>query len=521
MREHGERGGAGGSGESVSAGAGPYLLGIDSGLTVTKAVLFDEEGQQRGVGAVNNVHDSPHPRWVQQDMKAVWEGCKGAIRQALKEAGITGEEVASIGLTGHGDGVYLVDEKGEPAAPAVLSLDSRAEDILERWRDSGVAGELMRLTGQRPFAAQSPPILAWFKENDPGVLEKTKQLLYVKDWLRYKLTGEYATDPTDASSGFTDIHTQDYSSETFPLYRLEGFRDKLPPIVGCAEVSGKVTAEAAEATGLAAGTPVVGGAHDVDAAAIGVGCIAPGTLVAIAGTWSNNEVVSGEVSTGDGWLCRSFATPGRWLNVSGSPASSANLEWFVRQLCPEEVERAERSGASPFDFVNEEVEAVLGDRSAVFYHPFLYGSPHGSEASAGFFGVRGWHRRGHLLRALLEGTVFNHKTHIEALRTGFEFGRVRLTGGGSKSGLWSRMLADAVDFPVEVTDAEEAGALGAAVLAGVGAGVYGSLEEATERAVRLLRTHEPDPESHEHLAEAYETYTALAGALEPLWPRMG
>lgn len=499
----------------------PYLLGIDSGLTVTKAVVFDEEGRQQGLGAANNVHSSPHPRWVEQDMEKVWEGCKAAIRQALKDAEITGEEVASIGLTGHGDGVYPVDEKGEPTAPAVLSLDSRSEGILERWRASGVAGKLTCLTGQRPFAAQSPPILAWFKENEPEVFEKTKQLLYVKDWLRYKLTGEYATDPTDAAGGFTDIQTQDYSSETFPLYGLEGFKDKLPSIVGCAEVSGEVTAEAAEMTGLAAGTPVAGGAHDVDAAAIGVGCVGPGTLVAIAGTWSNNEVVSEEVMTGDGWLCRSFVTPGRWLNVSGSPASSANLEWFVKQLCPAEVERAEKSGASPFDFVNAEVEAVLGERSAVFYHPFLYGSPHGSEASAGFFGVRGWHTRGHLLRALLEGTVFNHKTHIEALRTGFEFGRVRLTGGGSKSGLWSQMLADAVDFPVEVTDAEEAGALGAALLAGVGVGVYGSLEQATERTVRLLRTHEPDPEAHERLERAYETYTDLVEALEPLWSRIG
>ena len=499
----------------------PYLLGIDSGLTVTKAVVFDEEGRQQGIGAANNVHSSPHPRWVEQDMEQVWEGCEAAIRQALEDAGIAGKEVVSIGLTGHGDGVYLVDEKGEPTAPAVLSLDSRAEGVLESWRDSGVAGELTRLTGQRPFAAQSPPILAWFKENEPEVLEKTRQLLYVKDWLRYKLTGEYATDPTDASGGFTDIRTQDYSPETFSLYGLEGFQDKLPPIVGCTEVSVEVTAKAAEATGLAAGTPVVGGAHDIDAAAIGVGCIGPGALVAIAGTWSNNEVVSEEITAGDGWLCRSFVMPGRWLNISGSPASSANLEWFVRQLCPEEVKQAEKSGASPFDFVNEEVEAVLDEKSAVFYHPFLYGSPHGSEASAGFFGVRGWHERGHLLRAILDGTVFNHKTHIEALRSGFEFGKVRLTGGGSKSGLWSQMLADAVDFPVEVTDAEEAGALGAAVLAGIGAGVYGSLEQAMGPTIRLLRTHKPDPEAHEQLGEAYETYTDLAGAMEPLWPRIG
>lgn len=499
----------------------PYLLGIDSGLTVTKAVVFDEEGHQRGVGAVNNVHQSPRPRWVEQDMEHLWMGCQRAIRRALEESGVAGEEVASVGLTGHGDGVYLVDEAGEPVAPGVLSLDSRAEGIMECWRRSGVTEEMLRINGQRPFVAQSPAILAWFRENKPEVLERTSQLLYVKDWLRYRLTGIYATDPTDASSGFTDARTQSYSAETFTLCGLESFREKVPPIVGCTEVSGTVTREVAEATGLAAGTPVVGGAHDVDACAIGVGCIGPGTLVVIAGTWSNNEVVSGELTTGDGWVCRSFVTPGQWLNISGSPASSANLDWFVQRLCPAEVERARKSGCSPFDFVSEEVGAVLNERSRVFYHPFLYGSPYGSVASGGFFGLRGWHTRGHLLRALLEGTVLNHKDHVEVLRASFDFERLRVTGGGSRNELWSQMLSDAVDFPVEVTDAAEAGALGAAVCAGIGAGVYGSLEEARERTIRLRRIHEPDPEAHGRLAEAHEIYTALAGALAPVWPRIG
>jgi L-xylulokinase len=499
----------------------PYLLGIDSGLTVTKAVVFDEEGREIGVGAANNVHLSPHPRWVEQDMDKVWENCRAAIREALKAAGIGGGDISGVGVTGHGDGIYPVDEGGKPVRPGILSLDSRAHKVIETWEESGVLRQALEFNGQVPFAALPATLLAWMKENEPENLERTRWVLYVKDWLRYKLTGEYATDPTEASSGFTDVRTQEYSDEAFPLYGLEEVRGKLPPVTGGMEVVGEVTREAAEATGLEAGTPVVAGIHDVDASAVGVGCTKPGHLTMIAGTWSINEVVSDNFAFHETSACRNFVTPGLWMNMAASPASAANLEWFVQSLSPLEVERATESGASPFDFVNEEAKTVLDEKSRVFYHPFLYGSPYGDEATAGFFGLRGWHTRGHLLKALFEGIVFNHKGHVDDLRSNFEVTRVRLTGGGSQSELWSQMFADALDTSVEVTEAGEAGALGTAVCAGIGTGVYSSLDDATQRVVRLLRTHDPDPENRDRLAEAYETYTALAEALEPVWPRLG
>src|SRR5829696_6621527 len=245
----------------------PYLLGIDSGLTVTKAVVFDEEGRERGIGAVNNVQKSPHPRWVEQDMDRIWEGCRGAVRQAVDEAGVDAGEITAVGVTGHGDGVYLVDERGNPVRPGILSLDSRAYEILGRWEESSVMDRALEFNGRIPFAALPATLLAWMKEHEPKNLERTRWVLYVKDWLRYKLTGEYATDPTEASSGFTDVRTQEYSEEAFPLYELEEVRGKLPPVVASTEVVGEVTREAAEATGLATGTLVVSGAHDVHASA--------------------------------------------------------------------------------------------------------------------------------------------------------------------------------------------------------------------------------------------------------------
>jgi L-xylulokinase len=307
----------------------PYLLGIDSGLTVTKAVVFDEDGRQRGVGAVNNAHKSPHPRWVEQDMDRLWESCYGAIRQALDEAGIGGGDIAAVGVSGHGDGIYLVDEEGRPVRAGVLSLDSRAYKVLERWQESGVTDRALELAGQKPFASLAATLLTWFKEHEPESFERTRWILYVKDWLRYKLTGEYATDPTEASSGFTDVNTQEYSPEVLSLYGLEEVQGKLPPVVACTGVVGEVTREAAEATGLAGGTPVVSGAHDIDACPVGVGCTKPGQLTMIAGTWSINGVISDRpCSTKPGSVATS------WSRSSG------------RTLAPRRPRRRTSSGSS-------------------------------------------------------------------------------------------------------------------------------------------------------------------------------
>ena len=499
----------------------PYLLGIDSGNTSTKAVVFDEEGYERGIGSVGNQQLNPHPRWVEQDMNTVWENARTAVQEAISAAKIDAGEISAVGVSGHGDGIYLVDENGEPVRHGIQSMDSRAHKLLERLNESGVGDKALEFNGQRPFAALPPVLLAWFKENQPEILEQTRRAVYVKDWIRFKLTGEFATDPSEASSGFTDVRTQDYGDEAFSIFDLEEVRGKLPPIVGCAEVVGEITEESARLTGLRAGTPVVGGAHDVDCSSVGVGCVKPGDLTMIAGTWSINEVVNDQPTFNEGAACRNFVEPGLWLNLSASPTSATNLEWFVQRMCPLEARQSKEMGVSPFAFVSGEVETVMNEESRVFYHPFLYSSPHGDDATGGFFGLRGWHTRGHVLRALLEGIVFNHKTHVDILRNAFDVKRVRLTGGGSTSRIWSQMFADALNETVEVTGAGETGALGAALCAGVGIGVYDSLEDATDNVVRRFRIHEPDPRNSQRLAEAYETYMSLVGALEPVWPRTG
>jgi L-xylulokinase len=295
----------------------------------------------------------------------------------------------------------------------------------------------------------------------------------------------------------------------------------LPVVSGSTEVVGEILASVALETGLREGTPVVAGVHDVDASAIGTGCVNPGQLAIVAGTWSINEVISSTPVTDPRWACRNFVEPGRWMNMAYSPASATNLEWFVRELCPLEVERATALGISPFTFVNDEIAGVLAEPSPVLFHPFLYGSAYGDLASAAFLGVRGWHRRGYLLRAILEGVVFNHRMHIEALRSAFSIAEARLSGGGGQSAIWSQMFADALGLPVIVTDAREAGARGAAMCGAVGVGMFPTLQDAADQCVRVVRKYEPDAVRAPILDDAYASYQLAASALAPVWERLG
>lgn len=498
----------------------PCLLGIDVGLSVTKAVVCDLEGRELGVGEGRSPYDTPRPRWVERDMLGIWEDCVSAIRGALEASGVSGADVLAVGVAGHGDGLYLVDGNGDPVRPAILSLDSRAHEVVERWRGSGLLGEALALTGQHPFAASPAALISWMQEHEPENLGRSRWALFCKDWIKLKLTGEVSTDPTEASASFTDVNTQDYSDAAFRLYGLGGFWEKTPPIVGCAEVAGEVTRRVAGATGLVPGTPVVSGAHDVDGSALGVGSLRPGQLCVVSGTWSINEVVAAAPAVDPRWQCRNFVEPGLWMHMATSPASATNLDWFVRRLCVPEADEADRLGRSPFEFAGAEVETVLEEKAGVIYHPFLYGQPQRSDASAGFFGLRGWHTRAHLLRALFEGVVFNHRAHVDALRSTFPVSEVRLTGGGIKSDLWLQMFADALGMPVNLANTQESGARGVALCAGVGVGAYGSVGEAVERAVRIVRSYEPDPVRHDSLSETYRTYTALIEALAPLWPSL-
>jgi L-xylulokinase len=492
--------------------AGPLLLGIDCGQTVGKAALFDLAGREVAVVGVPTQVRHPQPRWAERDLDEVWRQTAAAIRQVLARSG--GRAVAGVGLCGHGDGLYLVDADLQPVRAAVLATDSRAHEYA-RAAGLGERGErALALTGQVPFAGSPAAIYGWLRDHEPAALAAAGWGLFCKDWVRARLTGRAATDPTEASASFTDLYGRSWCRPAFELYDLADVLPLMPPILASDAVAGQVTAAAAAQTGLPAGIPVVCGAHDVDAAALGIGAVGDGVASVVLGTFSINQVVADRPVLDRRWQARAFLRPDRWLHMSTSPAGAANLDWAVRRLGPLRPDHTPDPAAAVLEGLSA-VQVAAGDDSALpLFLPFLFGSPHGDRVGAGWLDVRGWHDRPALLAAVLEGVAFNHRTHLDLLREQFELTRpVRVCGGGARSPGWTQLLADVLDLPVEVTDSAEAGARGAALLAGLGAGVYPDLDTAVQRAVRVLRRQDPRPGQVRWHRTRYRRYLAAVDAL--------
>jgi L-xylulokinase len=499
----------------------PSLLGIDSGLTVTKAVIFDIDGTPIAVARRRVTQFIPTPRHIERDMDELWTATADAIAEAISLSGRPASDIKAIAATAHGDGIYMLDRARRPLGRAILSLDSRAGEIVERWLASPVADEAIKLTGQLPHVSAPSALLAWVQEHEPARFSEIGHIVSCKDWLRFCLTGVVGTDRTEASTSFTHVESQDFSPAALRLFGLDALEEALPPISRSDEVIGAVTREAAARTGLAEGTPVVAGLHDVTASALGAGGYAAGVVAVIAGTYSINETLSSEPRVDRRWFCRNAIAPGQWNNMSISPASTANYDWFLDTLCAGERTGSETVGESIHALLAPEIEAAFARPSTALFHPYLFGSPYGASASAGFFGLGGWHDRGDMLRAVLEGIAFNHKIHVDALGDGFAFGEARLAGGISRNPLVVQMFADVLAMPVTVTATDEAAAWGAALCAGVGVGVYGDVQDDPRDVVSIAATCHPDRERSARYRERYAVFREIAEAMAPIWPKIG
>lgn len=499
---------------------GQYLLGIDNGSTVLKAALFDLQGKEIAVACCKADTEYPHPGWTERDMEMLWQSTASAIREVLAKSGIRTEEIGGIGNTGHGNGIYLLDKQGQPLRNGIQSMDSRAADVIAGWNQRNLHALVFPFTIQSFWPAQPNALLAWLKQNEPQNYDRLGAILMVKDYIKYRLTGEITGDYTDMSAtSLMDVRNKCYSRELLALYDLSEVYDALPILKHSSEVVGQVTTAASQETGLAVGTPVVGGLFDVDASAIGTGVINPNQACLVAGSWSINEVVTLDpIVDSELFMTTLFAEPGLYLTIEGSATSATNLEWFVNQCCGDERVEAKRRGISVYEVCNEEVASLAPDGTNIIFHPFLYGSNVQPTARAGFYGVAGWHTRAHLLRALYEGVVFGHLSHIEKLRTaGGQINTARLAGGGSRSSVWSQMFADTIQVPMEISDGNEFGARGAALSAGIGAGIYNNYAEAVQEAVSIVRIHEPNPANTPFYLARYAEYQRLAKVMQAPW----
>jgi L-xylulokinase len=497
-----------------------YLLGIDNGNTFSKAALFDFHGKEIAVANCTADTEFPHPGWTERDMEMLWRSTATAIRDVLAKSGAKPGDIAGIGNTGHGNGIYLLDKQGRPLRNGIQSLDSRASDVVDRWNRHNLHNQVFPLTLQSFWPAQPNALLVWLKENEPQNYERIGAILMVKDYIKYRLTGEITGDYTDMSgANLMDVRKKSYSTELMALYNLSDVYDALPPLSYSSEIAGRVTPGAAEETGLVVGTPVVGGLFDVDASAIGSGVVSANQACLVMGSWSINEVITKDPIVDPAiFMTTIFADANWFITIEGSATSATNLEWFVKQCCGDERAEAKQRGISVYEVCSEEVASLTPGSANIIFHPFLYGSNVQPTARAGFYGVAGWHTRAHLLRALYEGVVFGHLSHIEKLKAaGGQINAARLAGGGSRSKVWSQMFADTIQVPMEVPDGNELGARGAALSAGIGAGIYTDYQEAVKEAVTVIRVHEPDPANTPHYLARYAEYQRLVDVMREPW----
>lgn len=496
----------------------PSLLGIDNGLTVTKAVIFDVDGTQLSVARRRIPQSMPQPRYVERDMLQLWQETAAAIREAITLSGRPSDDIKAVAATAHGDGLYLLDKNQQALGAGILSLDSRAGGIVERWSSSHVFEKALTLTGQVPHVSAPATLLAWIQKNEPARYRRIAHILSCKDWLRYCLSGSIGTDRTEASASFTDVHSQSYSLQIMELYELEDLYEALPSITHSAELIGHVTAAAAKLTGLVAGVPVASGLHDVTASALGIGGHDDHVLSIVAGTYSINEVVDTKPHIDQRWMCRSAIETRRWNHMAISPASTANYDWFLDTFCRLEQDLAATNNQSIHVLLGQEIERAMKRSSTVLFHPYLFGSPFGDVASGSFIGLRGWHDRGDMLRAVLEGIAFNHRTHIDALHESFEFREVRLTGGGSRNSVFAQMFADVLALPVLVTSCDEPAAYGAAICAGTAVGIYPSVQESPRLFDTDAQLFQPDTAKAVIYDKRFAIFTGIADTLRSQWP---
>jgi L-xylulokinase len=494
-----------------------YLLGLDAGNTVIKAVIFDLAGREVAYAGEEGHSRMPQPGHVERDLGELWANAKRVIRTCLDKAGIAASDIAAIGCAGHGNGLYALDRDGAPLI-GIQSLDTRATGLVEQWSADGVGDRTYPIARQRPWPSQTPTLLAWLKRHRPELFQRIGTVLFSKDFVVNRLTGQRVSEVSDMSgAGLLDVAARRYDRALMEAYGLGDCMDLLPPLIESADIAGTVTEEVARETGLAAGTPVIGGLFDVVASALGSGVSRTGSASIIAGTWSINQVIiDGPDLDGPVFMSSTFDRT-RYMAMENSATSAANLEWLVREFFEGEHEE----GVSPFDACCAFAAAVEPATDDPLYHPYLYGAQQDGHARAGFYGIAGWHTKGHLVRALLEGVVFGHRHHIETIRkAGATFDEAVLSGGGSRSKLWPQIFADVLGVPVTVAVSRETGALGAAIAAGTGVGLFADFTEGANAMVRVERHYRPNGALAAHYERRYALYKDITEAMTPLWRRL-
>ncbi len=484
-------------------------LGIDVGTGGTRALLVNKEGAI--VAAFTSPHDEmimERPLWAEQRPENWWDAAKLAIRGVLSKAQISPSSVQGIGLSGQMHGLVMLDSSDRVIRPSLIWCDQRSQDQVDGINRLLGATTVLACTANPVLTGFTLPKLLWVRDNEPRHFERLHKFLLPKDYIRFCLTGEYASDVSDASgTALFDVVQRRWSNEMTDHLGLQ--RSILPAALESTRISGRISRDAAEATGLAENTPVVAGAGDQAASAVGNGIVESGAVSCTLGTsgvvFAHMDFPEydsrGRVHT----FCH--AVEGAWHVMGVTQGAGLSLQWFRNNLTLD----------APYEALTAEAATAPAGSQGLFWLPYLMGerTPHlDAAARGGWIGLTARHTRADLIRALLEGVSYSQKDCLDVIeQMGVSAKSIRLSGGGARSPFWQQMLADVFGKPVSILENQEGSAYGAALLAMVGTGAYSSVQEVCKASIRELRRFEPQPAEQKLYAEAHRTYCSLYPAI--------
>jgi len=492
-----------------------YLLGIDIGTSGTKTLLVDRRGRVLASVAVEYSSYAPKPAWSEQVPEDWWRAAVQSIRLVLKHARIKGSQVTGIGLSGQMHGSVFLDKSGNVLRRAILWNDQRTgAECNDITAAAGGRAKLIQLVSNPALTGFTAPKILWVRKHEPRTYERTAKILLPKDYVRYRLTGEFATEVSDASGTLLlNVKERRWSKTLLGLLGID--EALLPAVYESPEVSGRLTSAAAKATGLAPGIPVVGGGGDQAAGAVGNGIVRRGAISATLGTSGVVFAHADTVETDPEGRVHTFchAVPGKWHVMGVVLAAGGSLQWFRNTLCRDLIAAAKKKKVDPYDLITAEAASVPPGSHGLYFLPYLTGerTPHADpNARAAWIGLSNMHTRAHMARAVVEGATYAMRDCLEIIQgMGVPVTEIRISGGGARSKFWRQLQADIYRQRVWTVSSAEGPAYGVALLAGVGTGVWATVPEACQATIKTCRPTQPNRKNVLRYDALYPEYGQL------------
>lgn len=500
-----------------------FLLGIDIGTSGTKVLAIDETGKVAASASAEYPLSTPRPLWAEQRAEDWWAATCACLKTVL--ATVPATEVAGIGLSGQMHGLVMLDADHNVLRPAILWCDQRTQAQCDYITQTVGLETLVKETANPVLTGFTAPKIIWARDNEPQIYERARMHLLPKDYIRWMLTGEFATEVSDAS-GTSLLNVPERRWSDVVLDKLQIPKAHLPRVYESYEVSGQVSAVGAAATGLKVGTPVVGGGGDQAAGAVGNGIVQSGVISVTTGTSGVVFAFADSPTVDPALRVHTFchAVPNKWHVMGVMLSAGGSLRWYRDAIAGAEKLVAGLTDLDPYEIITREAATVAAGSEGLIFLPYLTGerTPHPDpQARGAFIGLTVRHTKAHLARAVLEGVSFGLRDSLEILKSmNVSIGNVRASGGGARSDLWRQIQADVFNFPLSTINVDEGPALGVALLAGVGAGLYSTVEEACSTVIKVMSSTPPSKDAAIY-DKQYAVYRALYPALREQFGAIG